>query len=732
MYCNSVVVCGVEMEVYSLNTVIVGTGVAGFNAADSLHSLGMKDIAIVTEGIEIGTSRNTGSDKQTYYKLTLSGETQDSVTEMAKTLFNGGSMHGDIAMVEASLSPRSFYKLVEIGVPFPHNRYGEYIGYKTDHDPRQRATSCGPLTSKLMTQKLEEQVIAKGIKIFDGYTVIGILTAKNKTNEETWSIGLIALNRKQLDKPCMGFTLFNCTNIIYATGGPAGMYLTSVYPESQTGASGIAFEAGVRGINLTESQYGLASTKFRWNLSGTYQQVIPRYISTNQDGSDEKEFLEEYFENPGKMLDDIFLKGYQWPFDPRKTDNYGSSIIDILVYNETQVKGRRVFMDFMNNPSCALNVVEFQQLENSENSENSERLEHKEHLEHLEYLLPLQQQQQQQHLKLKQFKKPEQIKRGEMDFSFLGEEAYKYLKNSGVLFGTPIERLRKMNQPAVDLYKNNGIDLSNEYLEIAVCAQHNNGGLAGNIWWESNIRHFFPVGEVNGTFGVYRPGGSALNSTQTGSLRAAQYISENYSEKPLTIECFSELACSQVTETYERAKRFASSLYSASNAYFPSNVPELRKSFQQRMTKAGAHIRSLERTNTAIKECLKDINELETTTRIGDINQLPNAFVNRDILITQLVYLNAIKEYIEKGGKSRGSYLVRDDKGKLPIPNLPEEFRFSLDNGELMNSTCEIELLREGCQYKCQAYWKPVRPIPCEDNWFENVWNAYMRKEIIK
>ena len=73
------------------------------------------------------------------------------------------------------------------------------------------------------------------------------------------------------------------------------MYLTSVYPESQTGASGIAFEAGARGINLTESQYGIASIKFRWNLSGTYQQVIPRYVSTDKNGGDEREFLENIF-----------------------------------------------------------------------------------------------------------------------------------------------------------------------------------------------------------------------------------------------------------------------------------------------------------------------------------------------------------------------------------------------------------------------------------------------------
>lgn len=37
------------------------------------HDLGVTDIALVTEGQEMGTSRNTGSDKQTYYKLSLGG-----------------------------------------------------------------------------------------------------------------------------------------------------------------------------------------------------------------------------------------------------------------------------------------------------------------------------------------------------------------------------------------------------------------------------------------------------------------------------------------------------------------------------------------------------------------------------------------------------------------------------------------------------------------------------------
>lgn len=112
----------------------------------------------------MGTSRNTGSDKQTYYKLSLASGTPDSVYDMAKVLYGGQSVHGDTALVEAALSARCFYKLVNLGVPFPHDRYGQYVGYKTDHDPSQRATSCGPLTSRYMTEHLERSVRQKGIR----------------------------------------------------------------------------------------------------------------------------------------------------------------------------------------------------------------------------------------------------------------------------------------------------------------------------------------------------------------------------------------------------------------------------------------------------------------------------------------------------------------------------------------------------------------------------------------
>ena len=76
---------GKKIPLYSLNTLIIGSGDAALNAAVSLYKYGQKDIAIATDYWGGGTSNNAGSDKQTYYKLSVSGESPDSSKEDACT-----------------------------------------------------------------------------------------------------------------------------------------------------------------------------------------------------------------------------------------------------------------------------------------------------------------------------------------------------------------------------------------------------------------------------------------------------------------------------------------------------------------------------------------------------------------------------------------------------------------------------------------------------------------------
>lgn len=643
---------GCKITVYALNTIVVGSGAAGLNAADCLYRYGQRDIAVVTEHINAGTSRNTGSDKQTYYKLTLFGGEPDSVGEMAENLFAGQCVDGDHALCEAALSAQCFFRLAELGVPFPRGRYGEYVGYKTDHDPRRRATSAGPYTSGMMTRCLEKSVREKNIRIFNRLQAIKILTAENEVR------GILCLNLEAPEEPDRRYVAFRCGSVIYATGGPAGIYADSVYPFGHYGASGLAFEAGVAGKNLTEWQYGMASVRPRWNVSGTYMQALPRFLSTDQDGGDEREFLFDFFTDPGDLLTRVFLKGYQWPFDVRKIRN-GSSVLDLLVYRETCLRGRRVFLDYRANPGG-----------------------------------------------------------GDIDYAGLSQEAQDYLQKAGAAFGTPIERLRRMNQPAVDFYLDKGVDLSKERLEIAVCAQHNNGGLGIDCWWQTNLRGFFAVGEAGGSHGVYRPGGSALNAGQVGSVRAAQYIAANRRADPVPLQSFESDIRGQVAEALEMGRRVLSG---------EDNVRRLWDAAARRMSRFGAAVREKNAILKMAEEVHDELLGFADTVKAGSPGRLGSAFRLYDVLLCQYVYLSAMADYIRSGGKSRGSAMYYDENGTLPDERLPERFRFTPDDGSRSGLVQEVSLSKGECRFS----WRKVRPIPREDDFFENVWREYRNNKNI-
>ena len=630
-------------------TLIVGTGAAGYNAADELWSLGQRDIAIITDHKNAGTSRNTGSDKQTYYKLTLAGGEPDSVREMAKTLYEGQCVDGDQALCEAALSAPCFLKLVNLGVPFPRNRWGEYVGYKTDHDPRRRATSTGPYTSKLMTECLERSVEEKEIPIFDKMQVIRILSDRKQV------YGLLCLDLSfQEGEGKTPFVLFECSHVIYAVGGPAGMYYNSVYPHGHYGASGLAFEAGVKGKNLTEWQFGLSSIKPRWNVSGTYMQVLPRFISTDEEGNDEREFLADYLKDSYEMLSLVFLKGYQWPFDIRKLEG-GSSLIDICVYLE-QNRGRRIFLDYRKNP-----------------------LEEK------------------------------------IAFERLIPEAFSYLSQAGACFGTPIDRLRHMNPLAVEFYRSRGVDLEREPLEIALCAQHNNGGLSADAWWQTNLKGFFAVGEVSGTHGVYRPGGSALNAGQVGSLRAAQYIAARGSETACAHETFELLA----KEAMKKAENLAKKAVERDHESKLIHARDLWEKASKQMSRCGGPIRSKSLLKEALAENERDRERLASEVFVKNSGELWILFRLRDVLISQKVYLQAMLDYMDRGGKSRGSALYTDKPESEFTFEMFREFSCEAEKGE----TLIQEIALEGKE--AIACWRQPRPIPKDDDFFENVWRGY-------
>ena len=662
-------VAGATLPAYAANTLIVGSGAAALNAALQLAAHGQRDIVLVTERWGAGASNESGSDKQTYYKLALAHGALDSPRQMAEDLFRGGSMHGDIALCEAQHSAQAFYHLVSRGVPFPHDRYGAYVGYRTDHDPRGRATSAGPLTSHLMCQCLGQAVRDAGVAIFDEHQVVALLT--HETGGEKHVCGAVALDLRRLDGPQFGLVAFNAVNVILATGGPGGMYRASVYPESQIGSTGLALAIGTVANNLTESQFGLASLGVRWNVSGSYQQVIPRYVSTDTAGGEPREFLNDAFPDLHTLAGSIFHKGYEWPFDCAKVPGFGSSLIDVLVYQETVRRGRRVYLDFTQNPTDPAGREPFA-------------------LERLE------------------------------------AEAREYLRKSGALQATPSERLRAMNEPAYELYRTHGIDLARDRLGIAVCAQHNNGGLVGNLWWESNIRHLFPIGEVNGTHGVRRPGGAALNAGQVGGLRAALFIARRHTQPPPNVEDFARRVTPQIANCLEFARRITGR--AGASGLRPERVVD---EIQERMSSCAAIVREARAVTAAAAAAWRLYERVQRELAIAAAQSLPAAFRAQDLCLTHAVYLEALREYLERGGQSRGSYLVLDPRGAPLGVKLDEEWRCTLAQpADFVNrKILEIHVDEDRQVHK---RWVDIRPIPDVNGWFETVWSDYRHDRVVR
>ena len=313
----------------------------------------------------------------------------------------------------------------------------------------------------------------------------------------------------------------------------------------------------------------------------------------------------------------MFLKGYQWPFDVRKKD--GSSRIDIAVSEEIR-KGNRVYLDFRNNPS-------------------------------------------------------------KLSFSNLGQEAYQYLKRSEALFGTPIERLERMNPAAAELYRSHEIDLKCDLLEIAVCAQHCNGGVAVDANWESSIKGLYAVGEAAGNFGTYRPGGSALNAAQVGSMRAAEHIARSQypvlRDVPQTADPMPDIHWSSI-----------------------SNLREIKERCQAKMSVCAAQFRNISEMEKLKKELSSLRSRFYEAVKIKSSSELPELFKTYDMLLVQISMLSAMLLSAKQCGSYGGAWI--DDSGRSsPRPDAAIITQWE------------------------KSYFEPVRPIPDADVWFETVWKDY-------
>ena len=83
-------------------------------------------------------------------------------------------------------------------------------------------------------------------------------------------------------------------------------------------------------------------------------------------------------------------------------------------------------------------------------------------------------------------------------------------------------------------------------------------------------------------------------------------------------------------------------------------------------------------------------------------------------------------DYSKTVGDTRGSSLYFDKKGDLRN-GLEEIFRFTEEKGRTRSKVQETVLADK----VFRSFWRDVRPIPQNDDFFENIWRQYRENKNI-
>ena len=138
------------------------------------------------------------------------------------------------------------------------------------------------------------------------------------------------------------------------------------------------------------------------------------------------------------------------------------------------------------------------------------------------------------------------------------------------------------------------------------------------------------------------------------------------------------------------------------------------------MSDAGAAIRAVEKMRAAREETEALLRDFSHVVGVCAPQELWRAYALHDMLLTQSTVLFSMLDFAERVGKTRGSALYTDKDGDLR-DGLEDIFRFTADETETASVVQEVSFT-DG---ECTALWRPVRPLPAADDFFEKVWRGY-------
>jgi len=145
------------------------------------------------------------------------------------------------------------------------------------------------------------------------------------------------------------------------------------------------------------------------------------------------------------------------------------------------------------------------------------------------------------------------------------------------------------------------------------------------------------------------------------------------------------------------------------------------------MSQIGASIRNHENMAKYLYTVKEKLAQFKKIAVIAGLHEVKDLYRLYDVYLCQSVYLSAMIDYQNEGGKSRGSVMYYDVEGEKVYTESDERFRFTLDEHKLDEMIQEVRLADD--QVKIE--WRKRRPLPEESDFFENVWKQYRENENI-
>ncbi len=443
------------MKMIDCDVLIVGSGGAALRAAIAARETesGLS-VLVATKGKpgKSGVTANSCSDRMAFHATLPTTEPggEDSWTYHADDIYRIGGKVSDKNLAEtlAKNAADAYGYLDSIGVPFV-KKNGLPDQFVTDGSAYARACYTGPRTAVHIENALVNHFKTLNINVLEYVMVVRLVLSGDRL------AGVVAVDTREKD-PSRAVFCIRTPAVILATGGGGMIYEHNVFPGGMTGDGfAMSYEAGAELVNMEFVQIGIASTKTKFNCSGSMMRAVPRLVNSRGE-----EFLAKYFPaltTAADVANTVFKKGASWPV----SYEHKTHIIDIALYKEWKA-GNKTFLDFGRNPEG----FSFECL----TEENQARY------------------------------------RKEMSTD-LGE------KNRN---RSPLERLREINQPSIDWFAEYGINLEKgDLIEVAACAQHFQGGIKINSQARTTVPFVWAAGETaGGQHGANRPGGNALLDCQ--------------------------------------------------------------------------------------------------------------------------------------------------------------------------------------------------------------------------